>query len=185
MIYALDTEFIEDGHTIALISVGVVCEDGRELYLQNQECHFQFGNDWVHRHVYPHLEDFDLARREPLRSPPTTDPHRAFNPTVWRTRSEIARAVSAFIQPEQPKPQIWGYYADYDWVVLNQLYGALIHHPEHWPFYCRDLRQWLDERELEGVVQSDIDASSHHALHDARWIMQTYQFYRKDVARRQ
>ncbi len=26
--YAYDTEFLEDGRTIALISIGIVCEDG-------------------------------------------------------------------------------------------------------------------------------------------------------------
>ena len=31
-----DTEFIENGRTIELISIGMVAEDGRELYLVNQ-----------------------------------------------------------------------------------------------------------------------------------------------------
>ena len=43
--YFLDTEFIEDGKTIDLISLGIVCEDGRELYLQNSECEFQKASD--------------------------------------------------------------------------------------------------------------------------------------------
>jgi hypothetical protein len=38
MRYWLDTEFIEDGHTIDLISIGIVAEDGRELYAENMEC---------------------------------------------------------------------------------------------------------------------------------------------------
>jgi len=37
MKYFIDTEFYEDGKTIDLISLGVVAEDGRELYLCNQE----------------------------------------------------------------------------------------------------------------------------------------------------
>lgn len=32
MRYFYDTEFIEDGHTIDLISIGVVAEDGRSYY---------------------------------------------------------------------------------------------------------------------------------------------------------
>ena len=32
MKYFYDTEFIEDGSTIELISIGVVAEDGREYY---------------------------------------------------------------------------------------------------------------------------------------------------------
>ena len=40
MKYFLDTEFIEDGKTIDLISIGIVCEDNRTLYYQNSECTF-------------------------------------------------------------------------------------------------------------------------------------------------
>ncbi|HVX56933.1 MAG TPA: hypothetical protein VHA37_04325 [Candidatus Saccharimonadales bacterium] len=40
MKYFLDTEFIEDGKTIDLISVGIAAEDGRTLYLQNADCIF-------------------------------------------------------------------------------------------------------------------------------------------------
>lgn len=35
MKYFIDTEFVDDGHTIDLISIGIVAEDGRELYLQH------------------------------------------------------------------------------------------------------------------------------------------------------
>jgi hypothetical protein len=35
--YAFDTEFIEDGRTIDLISIGIVCEDGREYYAVNSD----------------------------------------------------------------------------------------------------------------------------------------------------
>ena len=38
MKYFLDTEFIEDGKTIDLISIGIVSEDGRELYCENSDC---------------------------------------------------------------------------------------------------------------------------------------------------
>ena len=43
MRYFLDTEFIEDGKTIDLLSIGIVAEDGRELYLQNVECNLESG----------------------------------------------------------------------------------------------------------------------------------------------
>jgi hypothetical protein len=38
MKYFLDTEFIEDGKTIDLISIALVAEDGREIYLCNSDC---------------------------------------------------------------------------------------------------------------------------------------------------
>lgn len=35
MRYFFDTEFYEDGKTIDLVSIGIVAEDGRELYAVN------------------------------------------------------------------------------------------------------------------------------------------------------
>lgn len=37
MKYFFDTEFIEDGRTIDLVSIGIVCEDGREYYAVSAE----------------------------------------------------------------------------------------------------------------------------------------------------
>lgn len=37
MRYFYDCEFIEDGRTIELVSIGVVCEDGREFYAVSTE----------------------------------------------------------------------------------------------------------------------------------------------------
>ena len=39
-IYCYDTEFLDDGNTIELISIGIVCEDGREYYAVNADCNF-------------------------------------------------------------------------------------------------------------------------------------------------
>ncbi len=33
--YFIDSEFVDDGRTIDLISIGIVAEDGRELYFSN------------------------------------------------------------------------------------------------------------------------------------------------------
>ena len=37
MKYFYDTEFLEDGHTFDLISIGIVAEDGREYYARSEE----------------------------------------------------------------------------------------------------------------------------------------------------
>ena len=167
MIYAIDTEFVDNGNTIDLIRIGVVVEDGRELYLQNLEANLAAANPWVKEHVIPHLahphcwKRFNRACMQP-----------DLGPCPWRTKEELREALREFITPSYLKPQIMGYYADYDWVALNQLYGPLIEHPEHWPWYCLDLRQWLDEHGHHDVKQPD-DAP-HQALSDAHWIMETY-----------
>lgn len=140
-----DTEFIEDGKTIDLISIGMVREDGAELYLQNIDCDRNRASQWVKDNVFPHLGP------------------------DWSTRTGIANEIVGF---SGKGPEFWGYYADYDWVVFCQLFGRMVDLPSGWPMRCLDLRQWLDHRGLEHVKQPDTD--QHHALSDARWIAETY-----------
>jgi hypothetical protein len=51
MRYWFDTEFIEDGKTIDLISIGIVAEDGRERYWESSEADHSKANDWVRENV--------------------------------------------------------------------------------------------------------------------------------------
>src|SRR5215469_8714770 len=97
MKYFFDTEFIEDGKTIDLISIGIVAEDGRTYYAESSDCDRSKASDWVKKNILPHL---------------LGDP--------VRTRQEIAKEIVEFARI---KPEFWGYYADYDWVALCQLYG--------------------------------------------------------------
>src|SRR5690606_14816131 len=52
-----DTEFLEDGETIELISIGMVAEDGRELYAVNADMPFRrvIRHDWLRENVVPSL----------------------------------------------------------------------------------------------------------------------------------
>ncbi len=158
MRYWIDTEFIEDGHTIDLISLGMVAEDGRELYVENAECDLSRANDWVRRRVLPHV-----------------GPDK--NPAALRAgRAELAERVRAFCDPVQyGKPEFWGYHSGYDWVVLCQLFGSMKSLPKGWPKYCRDLRQWRDELGLV-KLPNQREKGEHHALADARWARAAWEF---------
>lgn len=71
--------------------------------------------------------------------------------------------------PEALSPEIWGYYADYDWVALCQLYGRMVDLPKGMPYYCLDINQY--RRQL-GLKRQDLPpdpADEHHALADAKW----------------
>lgn len=138
MKFWFDTEFIEDGRTIDLISIGIVAEDGRELYVESNEFDTSDASDWVRANVFPHLNWTGVPK------------------------SEIAKQVLEFIGPD--KPEFWAYYADYDWVVLCQLFGRMIDLPEGWPMYCRDLKQLAGDMRLPEQGKGE-----HHALADARW----------------
>lgn len=72
------------------------------------------------------------------------------------------------------KPELWAYYADYDWVVLCQLFGTMMDLPNGWPMYCRDVKQLCDE--LGNPKLPEQGKSEHHALADARWTRQAWAF---------
>jgi hypothetical protein len=144
-----DTEFIEDGKTIDLISIGMVREDGAELYLESSDVAWDKANTWVLQNVVPRLN----------------------GPTI--RRDAIAKMVQAFAGES---PEFWAYYASYDWVVLCQLYGTMMDLPKGWPMYCNDLQQTLDRLpyDLRSAVRlPDPPITEHHALADARWVRDT------------
>ena len=150
MKYWLDTEFIEDGRTIDLISIGIVAADGREFYAQT-ECDLSKASDWVRKNVFPSLQ-------------PTFQP-----------RIDVRTEVLAFCDPEQyGPPEFWGYYADYDWVALCQLFGTMMDLPKGWPMYCRDIKQLCDEKGNPKLPAQG--KGEHHALADARWNKTAWEF---------
>jgi len=165
--YWLDTEFIEDGKTIDLISIGIVSEDGREFYAESSDADLSRANDWVKDNVLVHL----WSRQSDKRSA-----------NLWTRdggaggllpRRHIALAVQDFCSPEvHGEPEFWGYYADYDWVVVCQLFGTMMDLPKRWPMYCRDIKQWADDCGNPKLPAEGKD--EHHALADARWNRQAW-----------
>lgn len=145
MRYWFDTEFIDDGRTIELISIGLCSEDGRTYYAQSTEFAPERCNAWVTAHVLPHLEPPGAAS--------------------WKPRQQIADDVRTFVG--RRAPEFWAYYASYDWVVLSQLYGALHERPKSWPLRCRDVAEWAALwPDVERPTEPD---PAHHALADAQW----------------
>lgn len=167
--YWFDTEFIEDGKTIDLISIGIVAEDGRELYAESLDADLSRANEWVQENVIAHLWSRQPDKRDA---------------NIWNrdggiggllSRRDIAREVEAFCDPATyGKPEIWAYYADYDWVVLCQLFGRMIDLPKGWPMFAMDLKQWA--MMLGNPKLPEQGKGEHHALADARWDRQAWEF---------
>lgn len=155
MKYFVDTEFYEDGRTIDLISLGVVAEDGREMYRCSRDAQLHLVSDWVRENVLPKLP--------------------AYGDRVWRTRGEIALELAGFVDPQiGEKPEFWGYYADYDWVVICQLFGTMMQLPKHFPRFCRDLKQLSVDVGSPNHPPDPKD--EHNAIADARWNRDLYAF---------
>lgn len=156
MRYYHDWEFYEDGKTVQPISVGIVDEDGGELYLE-------FSFDWsqvpaghfLWENVYPHLEFDDVPDRKGIQ-----DTIRRF----------ITKDGTQFDN------ELWGYCSSYDHVCLAQTFGRMVDMPDGVPWFTQDIQQLKKMLHNEGweyefPKQSD---TQHHALADARWTKIAY-----------
>jgi hypothetical protein len=156
ILYWFDTEFMENGDTIELLSIGVVCEDGREYYAESSDANWAHANPWVRENVLPWLG----------------------NPTVQRDRAEIAADLMDFVDEGGGNPQFWAYYCAYDWVVLCWLYGAMVDLPHGWPMHCMDVQQLYVELGSPPEGKPKQVGIEHHALEDARWTREAYECLR-------
>lgn len=156
MKFFLDTEFLESGRSmpLQLVSIGIVCENGHEFYAVSSDFNPDSANDWVKANVLPHLS----GERHPIQ--------------------EIAVKMLEFINLHrgESKPEFWGYYSDYDWVVFCQMFGTMMDLPKGFPMYCRDLKQWCDD--LGNPKLPEQVSTEHNALCDARWNREVFDFLR-------
>lgn len=156
MRYWYDTEFVDTGTIIDLISIGIVAEDGREYYAISTEFDPSNASDWVKENVLIYLPPREVG-------------------TQWKSRAEIKADLLAFCDGYQyGRPEFWGYYSAYDHVALCQLFGTMMDLPTGWPMYTRDIKQWCDQ--LGNPVLPKQEAGEHHALADARWTRKAWEF---------
>ena len=143
-----DTEFMEDGKTIELLSIGAEREDSATFYAECKEADHSKASEWVKANVLPKLTGG--AARMP--------------------RYLIAESFKKFCGE---RPELWAYYADYDWVALCQLYGTMMDLPKGWPMFCRDVKQLCVS---VGNPKLPPQTGEHHALADAKWTRAAWDF---------
>lgn len=166
-----DTEFMEDGERIILLSIGMVAEDGRELYFENADADRTKANPWVMEHIIPQLSVCRMADIAPKDQ--TVHDIRCDCPV--RPMVIIRMHMEEFCNPAKyGKPEFWGYYSAYDHVALCQIFGKMIDLPKDWPMYTNDIKQWAF---MVGNPQlPSQDSQKHHALADARWNRSAFDF---------
>lgn len=142
-----DTEFLDLGDRAELVSLGAVNENGEEFYAENADCDLTKANNWVLANVVPHFTG-------PLHS-----------------AASIAHQFKAFCGP---RPEFWAYYGTYDWWLVHQLYGGFMNLPAHWP-------KWFNEIQTAALIKGAHafplqTSTKHHALNDAKWNKQVYEY---------
>lgn len=191
--YAYDTEFLENGRTIELISIGIVADDGREYYAVNVDMPTdRIAQDpWLMQNVWPHLplvdynpaplitgarSDYGIYIRGSL------DQKSEFVKPQWVIRNEVRAFLTAGASEENPT-HLWADYGAYDHVVLAQLFGRMIDLPEGIPMFTNDLQTvftgyvYDDERPDATQVPVSLE-TEHHALNDARSVMAALKYLR-------
>lgn len=164
MRWFLDTEFNEDGRTIELISIALVSERGDSYYAVSKEFDPAKCSDWVRANVLLHLLSLEPG-------------------DWWKTCKEIATDLRHMLLADG-EPEIWGYFSDYDWVALCQLFGTMMDLPDGFPMFCLDLKQEMHRR---GIKREDLPAQTgthHDALEDARWIRDAWLQLRAEAVRK-
>ena len=161
-----DLEFLEDGRAIELISIGMVCDDGRVYYAVNRDMPVRRirKHKWLMENVVPGL-------------PKGHGDQRIHMPKRWlfhyadyrvKPRGRIANEVADFIRAAGPDVELWANYGAYDHVCLAQLWGRMIDLPDGVPMFTRDIQQ---ERARLGLAWDDLpqqESGEHNALADAR-----------------
>ena len=168
MKYFYDTEFIEDGHTIDLISIGMVAEDGRSYYAISKAFNPKKASAWVRANVLARLPPQYVNFSDVSVSPRLKEESRA-----WKYRRNIKEDLLRFVG-DDPNPEFWAYYADYDHVALCQLFGTMMQLPKGWPMYTRDIKQLADS--LGNPKLPKQEENEHHALADAKWNKAAFEF---------
>lgn len=159
-----DTEFLEDGRTIALISIGMVADDGREYYAVNKQMPKRRirKSPWLMANVVPSLPK---PHGDWIMSMPDRWLFNYLDPCV-KEPHVIAREVRDFIQATSD-PELWAWYAAYDHVLLCQLWGRMVDKPDGVPMFTHDLKQEADRLGVADLPSLP-GVTGHNALSDAR-----------------
>lgn len=161
-----DTEFLDDGQTIELISIGIVDDQRNEYYAVNADCDFSRirDDDWLWANVVPSLPTTKHSWDDPNqgRLITTLDTSVACVKPKW----VIANEVRDFIL-NWPQRRLWADYAAYDHVALAQLWGPMVKLPDGIPMWTHDIEQLLEQ--LPATFKKPRQAAGeHNALEDAR-----------------
>lgn len=180
MKYFFDTEFLEGPQktffaktkpTIDLISIGIVCEDGREYYAVSKDFNLKQAwkdnwiqenvllpiyKEWVHGDMRNHFQFSYITMKGLLKYRGKSNNQISFEVIQFTLDHDYEGLngwlgsttdyIEALKKNSIEKPEFYAYYADYDWVVFCWLFGRMIDLPNAFPMYCKDLKQELDRK---------------------------------------
>jgi hypothetical protein len=184
-----DTEFWEQGHEapVDLISIGMKKRSlGWGYYAVNREFdlhgawHYAgpSGDYWLRENV---LKQLPLVLREDGSiwldgdGTPMLDTKNASVKSRIQIRADLEKFLE--LHDVSRKRRLWAWYADYDHVVLSQIWGTMAQLPRGMPMFTHDLKQVVD---LAGnPAMPDQLQGHHHALDDAAHLQVMWEYCAK------
>jgi|SRR6185436_698448 len=165
-----DWEFDEDGETVKPISIGMVDENDRELYMINKDYidAVQSGeyepSQWLQDNVLKHISENDYIDY--------AIPFEYFAPIMLDFVSDGGRILS------RDDVQLWAYYAAYDHVRLAQCWGPMMNLPEPIPMFTHEIQQYIEDNMRPGIYLGFGPEIEHHPLYDAKWNKKVFECLR-------
>lgn len=180
-----DTEFLEDGKTIELISIGMVAENGTTYQAYNSEMPTERikNHHWLMGNVVPHLPLVNGVGEIDGKKYFTLDYKDVNVKPRWVIANEVRTWLRSFDSLE-----LWAYYCSYDHVALAQMFGPMVNLPMGIPMFTNDLRQLIGlVGKVTGLSKQQLmpkypDHVEHDALSDARQVMMHYNHLRTVLA---
>lgn len=150
-----DTEFTGLHQGTTLISIGMIAEDGRELYCELNDYDKTQIDDWLQDNVIENLHNTNPINTEQLR-----------------------KTIEGFIEPYD-KVEIWSDCLSYDWVLFNQIFGHAFNIPKSIYYIPFDLSSMLKiygyDPDIDRKLFSEMgNETKHNALSDAKMVKACY-----------
>lgn len=179
MKHFIDTEFIEWAGGIQLVSLGIIREDGATFYAESTSFDERLADDWVRENVLKKLEFWKFEQTSwYVNSVIETFASNGKETSVFGSEAFIKEQLLKWLSTEEdPNPEFYAYFADYDWVVFCRIFGRMISLPDHFPKWLIDLKQMMWERGLDKDWKRKHcpdPEGEHNALVDAKWNMKLH-----------
>jgi hypothetical protein len=172
--------FVERGRElpIQLVSIGMVREDGHEMYLINEECLSNVvRHPWLSVNVVPELP---IAFDDPYIFQWNKDHEDYANVMAM---DAIPLAIHDFLTSrtfsissgeglDADPTELWAWYGAYGHVAMCQSFGSLAELPPGVPTFTHELQQLAEEHPQ--VVLPPQPIRRHNAMHDARWVQEAF-----------
>lgn len=178
-----DTEFIENGREIELISIGIVSSRGDTYYAVNSNIELGnlYGNIIHHKFLMENvIPQLPIVDHEPINQ---VVGHGHFSldlesPYVM-PKLRIANQIRQFLTQYNEPIELWAYYGACDHMALMWLWGPISARPDGIPMITFDLLQWAHHLGLDDSTFPRQIGKLHNALEDAKWNQEVFRYLKK------